>query len=105
MLQILNKSIDFNLIICYINNVRKNKGDKTMENLKQYLQTSINNWYKVVSEDEGIQGKFLNAEIIGDELKITWEEMGTKLELNIFNCPDYTKEIFYDIWMEEGQVA
>lgn len=42
MLQILNKSIDFNLIICYINNVSKRKADKMMNlNLKTSKEQAL----------------------------------------------------------------
>ena len=49
----------------------------TIENIKTYLENKITgSWYANAKIDYDITGKFLNAEIIGNNLKIVWEEMG-----------------------------
>ena len=65
------------------------------------MQEKINNsWYKNVAIDYGITGKFVNAEIIEHDLKITWEEMGEVLNMTIPYFEDYSMEQLYNIWME-----
>lgn len=53
-----------------------------LANIKNYLNEKVtNNWYKNSEIDYGITRKFLNCEIIGNNLKIIWEEMGERLEM------------------------
>ena len=69
--------------------------------IKNYLEEKItNSWYVNSEIDYGISGKFLDAEMIDEDLKIIWEEMGEQLEMIISWFQDYTLEQIYDIWME-----
>lgn len=69
-----------------------------IEKIKNYLEEKItNSWYTNSKID---CGKFLNAEIIGEDLKIIWKEMGEQLEMVVSWFQDYTLEQIYDIWME-----
>lgn len=61
------------------------------------IEKITNSWYVNLEIDYGISGKFLDAEIIGEDLKITWEE---NLEMIISWFSDYTLDQIYDIWME-----
>jgi hypothetical protein len=46
----------------------------TIENIKTYLENKITgSWYANAKIDYDITGKFLNAEIIGNNLKIVWK--------------------------------
>ena len=73
----------------------------TLSNIKNYLEQKItNSWYKNAEIDYGITGKFLDAEIIGQDLKIIWEEMGEQLEMIVSWFAEYTPEQIYNIWME-----
>lgn len=72
-----------------------------LANIKNYLEQKItNSWYKNAEIDYGVSGRFLDAEIIGNDLKIIWEEMGERLEMFISWFADYTNEQIYNIWME-----
>lgn len=73
----------------------------TLTNIKNYLEQKItDSWYKNSEIDYGITGKFLDAEIIGNNLKIIWEEMGEQLEMVVSWFTEYTPEQIYNIWME-----
>lgn len=70
-------------------------------NIKNYLNEKItNSWYKNAEIDYGISGKFIDAEIIGNDLKIIWEEMGERMEYIVVWFTEYTLEQIYNIWME-----
>ena len=72
-----------------------------IETIKKYLKNQItNSWYYNSKIDYGIEGKFLNAEIIEKDLKIVWNEMGKQLEMVITYFAEYTLEQLYTIWME-----
>lgn len=69
--------------------------------IKKYLEEKItNSWYKNAELDYGISGKFLDAEVAGNDLRIIWEEMGKRSECIIIGFADYTSEQIYNIWME-----
>ncbi len=69
--------------------------------IKNYLNEKItNSWYRNAAIDYGITGKFIDAEIINNNLKIIWEEMGESLEMVISWFGEYTPEQLYNIWME-----
>ncbi len=69
--------------------------------MKSYLKNQITDiWYYNSKIDYGIEEKFLNAEIIGKDLKIIWNEMGKQLEMVITYFTEYTLEQLYTIWME-----
>ncbi len=73
----------------------------TLSRIKNYLNEKItNSWYKNAAIDYGITGKFLDAEIIGNDLKIIWEEMGNQMEMMISWFKEYEPEQIYNIWME-----
>lgn len=73
----------------------------TLASLKNYLNDRItNSWYKNTEIDYNITGKFLDAEIIGNDLKIIWEEMGERFEYIVGWFTEYTPEQLYNIWME-----
>ena len=73
----------------------------TIENIKTYLENKITgSWYANAKIDYDITGKFLNAEIIGNNLKIVWEEMGETFDTVISWFTDYSLEQIYNIWME-----
>lgn len=75
--------------------------DMTIERIKNYLEQKItNSWYKNAEIDYGVTGKFLDAEIIGEDLKIIWEEMGERLEYIVGWFAEYNLEQIYNIWME-----
>ena len=78
------------------------KGDNMkLENIKNYLSEKItNSWYKNAEIDYGVSGKFLDAEIIGHDIKIIWEEMGERFEMVVYWFTEYTPDQIYDIWME-----
>lgn len=72
-----------------------------IERIKSYLEQKItNSWYKNAEIDYGVKGKFLDAEIIGNDLKIIWEEMGERLEYIVGWFTEYNLEQIYNIWME-----
>lgn len=72
-----------------------------IEIIKKYLEQKITNgWYKNAEIDYGVTGKFLDAEIIGNDLKIIWEEMGERLEYVVGWFTEYSLEQIYNIWME-----
>jgi len=71
-----------------------------LENIKGYLKNKIAGWYYNTELDYGISGKFLDAEAEGRNLKITWEEMGKRLETVISWWTEYTPEQLYNIWQE-----
>lgn len=72
-----------------------------IEKIKNYLEQKITgSWYKNAEIDYGVTGKFLDAEIIGEDLKITWEEMGERLEYIVGWFTEYSLEQIYNIWME-----
>lgn len=69
--------------------------------INDYLENKItNSWYKNAELDYGIHGKFLSSEVEAHNLKITWEEMGERLETVIDWYTEYTPEQIYNIWME-----
>lgn len=73
----------------------------TIERIKNYLEQKItNSWYKNATIDYGVTGKFLDAEITGNDLKIIWEEMGERLEYAVGWFAEYNLEQIYNIWME-----
>ena len=73
----------------------------TIERIKNYLEQKItNSWYANAAIDYGVTGKFLDAEITGNDLKIIWEEMGERLEYVVGWCREYSMEQIYNIWME-----
>lgn len=73
----------------------------TLTSIKNYLNEKItNNWYKNAEIDYNITGKFLDAEIIGNDLKIIWEEMDKQFEYIVGWFIEYTPEQIYNIWME-----
>lgn len=73
----------------------------TIERIKNYLEQKItNSWYKNTEIDYGVTGKFLDAEIIGNDLKIIWEEMDERLEYVVGWFAEYNLEQIYNIWME-----
>lgn len=73
----------------------------TIEIIKNYLENKITgNWYKNAEIDYGVSGKFLDAEIIGNDLKIIWEEMGERLEYVVGWFTEFNLEQIYNIWME-----
>lgn len=73
----------------------------TIEKIKNYLEQKItNSWYKNAEIDYGVTGKFLDAEITGNDLKIIWEEMGEQLEYVVGWFKEYSMEQIYNIWME-----
>lgn len=73
----------------------------TIEKIKNYLVQKITkSWYANTSIDYGVTGKFLDAEIIGVDLKIIWEEMGEQLEYVVWWFQEYNMEQIYNIWME-----
>lgn len=73
----------------------------TLTNIKNYLNERItNSWYRNAEIDYGITGKFLDVEIIGNNLKIIWEEMGERLEMIVSWFTEYSMEQIYNIWME-----
>ncbi len=73
----------------------------TIQNIKNYLEQKItNSWYKNAEIDYGVTGKFLDAEIIGEDLKIIWEEMGERLEYVVGWFKEYSIEQIYNIRME-----
>lgn len=73
----------------------------TIERIKIYLEQKItNSWYKNAEIDYGMTGKFLDAEIRGNDLKIVWEEMGERLEYIVGWFAEYNLEQIYNIWME-----
>lgn len=72
-----------------------------IERIKSYLEQKItNSWYKNAEIDYGVTGKFLDAEITGNDLKIIWEEMGERLEYVVGWFTEYSLEQIYNIWME-----
>lgn len=72
-----------------------------IERIKSYLEQKItNSWYKNAEIDYGVTGKFLDAEIIENDLKIIWEEMGERLEYVVGWFTEYNLEQIYNIWME-----
>ncbi len=72
-----------------------------LNQIKNYLNEKItNSWYKNSEIDYGITGKFIDAQAIGDDLKIIWEEMGERLEMVVGWFTEYTAEQIYNIWME-----
>ena len=73
----------------------------TIERIKNYLEQKItNSWYENAEIDYGVSGKFLDAEIIGTDLRIIWEEMGQRLEYVVGWFTEYSLEQIYNIWME-----
>lgn len=73
----------------------------TIEKIKNYLEQKItNSWYKNAEIDYGVTGKFLDAEITGNDLKIIWEEMDERLEYVVGWFQEYSMEQIYNIWME-----
>jgi hypothetical protein len=72
-----------------------------IETIKNYLENKITySWYANAAIDYGVNGKFLDAEIDGNNLKIIWEEAGERFEYIISWFKDYTLEQIYNIWME-----
>ncbi len=72
-----------------------------LDNIKAYLASKITySWYHNASIDYGITGKFLDAEICGNDLRIIWEENGERLETVVSWYSEYTPEQLYNIWME-----
>ena len=72
-----------------------------IEKIKNYLEQKItDSWYKNAEIDYGVTGKFLDAEIIGNDLKIVWEEMDERLEYVVGWFTEYNLEQIYNIWME-----
>ncbi len=73
----------------------------TIEKIKKYLERKItNSWYANAEIDYGVTRKFLDAEIIGNDLKIIWEEMGERFEYFVGWFAEYNLEQIYNIWME-----
>lgn len=73
----------------------------TIERIKNYLEQKItNSWYKNAEIDYGITGRFIGAEIIENDLKIIWEEMGEHFEYVVGWFAEYNLEQIYNIWME-----
>lgn len=73
----------------------------TLTNIKNDLNERItNSWYRNAEIDYGITEKFLDAEIIGNNLKIIWEEIGERLEIIVSWFTEYDIEQIYNIWME-----
>lgn len=74
-----------------------------LNQLKSYLENKItNSWYANSAIDYGITGKFLDVEVIGNDLKIIWEEMGEQLETIVAWFTEYSPEQIYNIWTEEA---
>lgn len=72
-----------------------------IENIRNYLENKItNSWYKNAEIDYGVTGHFIDAEIFGNDLKVSWEEMGERLEMVINWFTEYSPEQLYNIWME-----
>lgn len=72
----------------------------TTEKIKNYLNERITNWYKNAEIDYGVTGKFIDIEVMGDDLKIIFEEKGRRLYSIIAYFEDYTAEQIFDIWLE-----
>lgn len=72
-----------------------------IEVIKNYLESRITDgWYANAAIDYGITGRFIDAEISGNNLKIIWEEMGERFEYIVSWFREYTLEQIYSIWME-----
>ena len=68
----------------------------TIERIKNYLEQKITgSWYVNAEIDYGVTGKFLDAEIIGNDLKIIWEEMG--LAVRVCYCMVHQRQFRADL--------
>lgn len=68
--------------------------------MKNYLKEKINNWYKNSEIDYGVTGKFIDCEVVGNNLIITFEEENEKLKCEICWYKEYSEEQLYNVWME-----
>ena len=68
-------------------------------NIKNYLKNKITGWYENAKLDYDVNGKFIDAIITGDTVKIIWEEEGTRYAMTL-NLNGWTPELLYEIWME-----
>lgn len=72
------------------------------QQIKEYISNKIDySWYKNAKIDYDVDGKFLDADFVNDDLIITHEEGGNKFKTKIAYYWDYTPEQLYNIWMEE----
>lgn len=73
--------------------------------MKKYMEKKINRWYENAHIDYDIEGKFINATMIGNDLEIIWDEMGQKYRMVIYWATEYAADDLYNIWMEQcGEV-
>ena len=72
----------------------------TVKQLEKYLENHIKNWYYNSFLDYGINGRFIRAEVSGNDLTITWEEKGQRFRLVVVWYTEYTPEQVYNIWAE-----
>lgn len=73
---------------------------KNITEIEIYLQNKINNWYKEVSRDYGVNGHFNSVIVADNDLIIAWTENNELQTMKIAYFEDYTKEQIYNIWME-----
>lgn len=71
----------------------------TIASISAYLREKIAGWYRNASADYGHTGKFISAEIFGNDLRIVWEEYGKPMETIIPWYAEYGLEQLYNIWM------
>lgn len=72
----------------------------TIKTINKYLQSRISNWYHNSLLDYGISGRYIKAEVQGNNLHVIWEEENERQELEIAWFGEYTFEQIYNIWME-----
>ena len=68
--------------------------------IDNYLRNHIDNWYRDSLLDYDINGRYISAEVRGNDLHIIWEEELERREMDIAWFGDYTPEQLYNIWME-----
>lgn len=70
--------------------------------INSYLNEKITNWYKNAELDYGVTGRFISANVVNNDLVISYEEMGQQSKVIVAYYADYTPEQIYNIWMEEA---
>ena len=75
----------------------------SVKQLEKYLENHIKNWYYNSFLDYGINGRFIRAEVSGNDLTITWEEKGQRFRLVVVWYTEYTPEQVYNIWAEGNE--
>lgn len=70
-----------------------------MTSIKKYLHAKISNWYTNAKLDYNVNGYFIDAITTGDELRIIWEEEGTRYAMVFPFYRVFTPAEIYNIWM------